>query len=65
MESAFGKTGRVTVPISADRPGEVLIEIRGGSEAFTALSDQAPIPKGARVLVVECPSARSVVVVPY
>jgi hypothetical protein len=56
--------GRVTVPIPATGPGEVLLAVRGGTEAFTAWSDQ-PIAKHARVLVVEQTSARSVFVVPF
>ena len=40
-------------------PGEVLIKIRGGSEAYIAWSP-APIPKGATVLVIESRGARSV-----
>ncbi len=59
-----GVIGRVTVPIPADGPGEVLLPVRGGTEAFAAWSDE-PIPKHARVLVVECTSARSVIVTPF
>jgi hypothetical protein len=43
----------------------VLLQIRGGTEAFTAFSEDGPIPKGTLVVVVECPSARSVVVKPF
>jgi hypothetical protein len=59
-----GVIGRVTVPIPADGPGEVLLPVRGGTEAFAAWSDE-PIEKHARVLVVECSSARSVIVTPF
>jgi hypothetical protein len=45
-------------------PGEVLIKIRGGSEAFLAWSP-TPIPKGSSVLVVEARGARSLAVVPW
>jgi hypothetical protein len=45
-------------------PGEVLIKIRGGSEAFLAFSDE-PLPKGATVLVVESRGARAVDVTPW
>jgi hypothetical protein len=62
--SVVGVVGRVTVPIPADGPGEVLLPIRGGTEAFAAWSDQ-PIHKGTRVLVVESTSARSVIVTPF
>jgi hypothetical protein len=45
-------------------PGEVLVKIRGGSETFLAWSD-APIPKGAAVLVVESRGARTLGVVTW
>ena len=63
-ESVVGEVGRVTVPIPADGPGEVLIAVRGGTEAFAAWSDE-PIAKHTRVLVVEATSARSVIVTPF
>ncbi|MDQ1357421.1 MAG: hypothetical protein QOJ52_2240 [Acidimicrobiaceae bacterium] len=59
-----GVIGRVTVPIPSDGPGEVLLPVRGGTEAFAAWSDE-PIEKHARVLVVETTSARSVIVTPF
>lgn len=45
-------------------PGEVLVKIRGGSEAFLAFSDE-PLPKGATVLVIESRGARAVDVTPW
>jgi len=63
-ESVVGAVGRVTVPIPATGPGEVLLPVRGGTEAFAAWSDE-PIAKDTRVLVVECTSARSVIVTPF
>jgi hypothetical protein len=65
VDDAFGLTGRVTVPIPANGPGEVVVQIRGGTEAFTAFSEDGPIAKGTLVVVVECPSARSVIVKPF
>ena len=62
-ESLLGKVGRVTVSIPADGPGEVLLSVRGGSEAFAAWSDE-PIARHRRVVVVEAISARSVFVTP-
>ena len=59
-----GVIGRVTVPIPVDGPGEVLLPVRGGTEAFAAWSD-APVEKHARVLVIETTSARSVIVTPF
>ena len=63
-ESPLGKVGRVTVSIPADGPGEVLLPVRGGSEAFAAWSDE-PITRHSRVVVVESISARSVFVTPF
>lgn len=63
-QSVVGAVGRVTVPIPRDGPGEVFLSVRGGTEAFAAWSDE-PIEKNARVLVIESPSARSVIVTPF
>jgi membrane protein implicated in regulation of membrane protease activity len=62
-DSLVGKTGRVTVSVPRNGPGEVLLPVRGGTEAFAALSDE-PIPRHSRVVVVEVLSARSVLVTP-
>lgn len=59
-----GKLGRVTVPIPAHGPGEIVVHIRGGTERFAAWCDQ-PVPKHAAVVVVEQRSARSVDVTPF
>ncbi|PWI08442.1 hypothetical protein DIZ27_22475 [Streptomyces sp. NWU339] len=53
--------GKVTVPIPPDGPGEVRVAVRGGSESCAAWSAVAT-DRGARVLVVDSPSARSVLV---
>ena len=63
-QSVVGAIGRVTVPIPADGPGEVLVPVRGGTEAFAAWSDN-PIDKDTKVLVIETTSARSVIVTPF
>jgi hypothetical protein len=63
-ENLLGKVGRVTVSIPVNGPGEVLLPVRGGSEAFAAWSDE-PIARHRRVVVVECISARSVFVTPF
>jgi len=62
-ESLLGKIGRVTVSIPADGPGEVLLPVRGGTEAFAAWSDE-PIMRHSRVVVVDSMSGRSVFVTP-
>jgi hypothetical protein len=62
-DGLIGKIGRVTVSIPPNGPGEVLLPVRGGSQAFTALSDE-PVARHGRVVVVEQLSARSVLVTP-
>jgi hypothetical protein len=62
-QDLLGSVGRVTVSITPGGLGEVLLPVRGGSEAFAASSDE-PIPRHSRVVVVECVTARSVIVTP-
>jgi hypothetical protein len=62
-DSLIGVIGYVTVSIPADGPGEVMLTVRGGTEAFAAYADE-PIAKAKRVVVVEERSARSVTVTP-
>ena len=62
----IGKQGRVTGRIAPGLVGEVMVPVRGGSEAFHAYSatpDQK-IPKGAVVIVVEYHAPRTVYVEP-
>ena len=61
--SLIGFVGYLTLPVSPGRPGEVMLSVRGGTEAFAAWSDE-PIPKHTRVVVVEDRSGRSVTVTP-
>ena len=63
-QDVVGAVGSVSVPIEVGRPGEVILPIRGGSEAYSALSDQ-PIPKHSRIVVVEVVSGRTVRVTPF
>ena len=59
-----GKVGRVTGGIGPGRLGEVMIPVRGGTEAFHAYAadDDDVIPVGRRVVVVEYYAPRTVVV---
>jgi hypothetical protein len=60
----IGLTGQLTVSVPEDGgPGEVVLPIRGGTEAFAAYADE-PIPKYTVVVVVDKRSARSVTVTP-
>ena len=64
-ESSIGRVGVLAVATrGVAGPGEVLIKIRGGSEAFLAWSDK-PLPKGATVLVIESRGARAVDVIEW
>ena len=64
-QKLVGKTGRVTGRIVPGRIGEVMVPVRGGTEAFHAYgADDREIPPGTRVLVVEVLPPRTVVVTP-
>jgi hypothetical protein len=60
-----GKVGRVIVRVrGSEGPGEVLVRVRGGSEAFIAYAD-TEIERDTDVLVVASRGERSVDVVPW
>jgi hypothetical protein len=65
-QQVIGKVGRVTGTIGPERVGEVMIPIRGGSEAFNAYAADAKdtISTGTRVVVIEYFPPRTVVVSP-
>ena len=64
-ESSIGRVGVLIVGTrGGDGPGEVLVKIRGGTEAFLAWSE-TPLPRGATVLVVESRGARAVDVIEW
>ena len=59
-ESLIGAIGVIIIATrGAQGPGEVLLKIRGGSEAYLAYSAE-PIPKGSTVLVINSRGTRSV-----
>lgn len=61
----IGCTGKLHIGTRGPAgPGEVLVRIRGGSEAFLAWSDE-PLPRGTTVLVVESRGARQVDVIEW
>lgn len=63
LDETVGKIGRVSVPVAPGVAGEVIIQIRGGSEAFTAYTQgEEPLAVNSRVVVVEQLSARTVLV---
>jgi hypothetical protein len=59
-----GKVGRVTGTIGPGQIGEVMVPIRGGSEAFHAYASDAEetMTTGSRIVVVEYYPPRTVVV---
>jgi hypothetical protein len=59
-DSLIGAIGVLIIATrGAQGPGEVLLKIRGGSEAYLAYSPE-PIPKGSTVLVINSRGTRSV-----
>lgn len=65
-DTMVGKVGRVTGAIGPDKTGEVIISVRGGTEAFLAhsIDGKEHIPENARVVVVEYYPPRTVYVSP-
>lgn len=64
-QKLIGKTGRVTGRVGPGRIGEVMVPVRGGTEAYHAYSaDDEEIGPGTRVLVVDLLPPRTVVVTP-
>jgi hypothetical protein len=65
-ERMIGKVGRVTATVAPGDVGEVMVPIRGGSEAFHAYSSDSDetIRVGTRVVVVEYFVPRTVIVSP-
>jgi membrane-bound ClpP family serine protease len=59
-ESLIGSIGVIIIATRGTKgPGEVLLKIRGGSEAYLAYSAE-PIPRGSTVLVINNRGTRSV-----
>jgi len=59
-ESLIGSIGVLVIATrGAQGPGEVIIKVRGGSEAYLAWSAE-PIPQGSSVLVINNRGTRSV-----
>ena len=65
-ERMIGKVGRVTATVAPGDVGEVMVPVRGGSEAFHAYSSDSDetIRVGTRVVVVEYFVPRTVIVSP-
>ncbi|MBV9661452.1 MAG: hypothetical protein JO337_09865 [Acidimicrobiales bacterium] len=63
-ERLEGRLGRVTVPIPVGKPGEVMLQIRGGTERYAAWCDE-PLAKHVPVVVIGIRSPRSLDVAPF
>jgi hypothetical protein len=64
-ESVIGHLGVLHLGTrGAAGPGEVLVKIRGGTEAYLAWSEE-PLPRGTSVLVIDSRGARTVDVVAW
>ena len=63
-QQMVGKVGRVTGTIAPGKLGEVMVPVRGGTEAFHAYASDADdtIKPGSRIVVVEYHPPRTVVV---
>jgi len=59
-----GKIGRVTGTIAPKIVGEVMLPVRGGSEAFSAYAGvrEQTIERGERIVVIEYHPPRTVIV---
>ena len=63
--SVVGCVGPLTVATrGAGGAGEVLLGVRGATEAYLAWSEE-PLPKGTEVLVIDTRGARTVLVEPW
>jgi hypothetical protein len=64
-DAIIGCVGKLIVATrGAAGPGEVMVRVRGGSEAFIAWSDD-PLPTGSTVLVIDSRGHRAVDVQPW
>ena len=63
-QQMVGKIGRVTGTISPGKLGEIMVSVRGGTEAFHAYASDADetMAPGSRIVVVEYYPPRTVVV---
>ena len=63
--TVIGSIGVLTIATRGqDGPGEVLVQIRGGSETYIAWSPD-PLRRGSTVLVIESRGTRTVDVSPW
>lgn len=64
-DAVVGRTGVVVLRVrGGDRPGEVSVGVRGGTELFLAYADE-PIEPGTPILVIASRGPRAVEVQPW
>lgn len=63
-DAVIGKLATVVHAIAPDRPGEVVVHVRGGTETYMAVAD-VELAKGSEVLVIGKRTARTVEVTPF
>ena len=64
-QQVVGKIGRVTGAVRPGKTGEVMVPVRGSSEAFLAHGEgDETIAVGTRVVVIEYHPPRTVIVAP-
>jgi hypothetical protein len=64
-DESVGQVGTLTVGTrGASGPGEVRVNVRGGTECYLAWSD-TPLPRGANVLIIDYRGPRTVDVVEW
>lgn len=62
-DDVVGLVGRISCPIAADGPGEIVLPVRGGSTTFTAYtSDGEELKKNAHAVVIEQTGPHTVMV---
>lgn len=62
-EFLAGMMGRISIPVGPDLPGEIILAVRGGSEAFTAYCNGGEeLKKNTHAVVVEQTGPRTVMV---
>jgi hypothetical protein len=63
-QTMIGKMGRVTATVGPGKLGEVMVPVRGGTEAFHAYGCEGDdvLATGTRIVVVEYHPPRTVVV---
>lgn len=65
-DELVGLMGRVSVPIAPGHTGEVMLPVRGSTEAYSAITEEesGTLTENSRVVVIDQVGNRTVVVAP-